>query len=216
VGDLLRYAQAHVGEPLLLSAESQARMREPQVSTLGGYERMCVTWFTNALSDGTPVYRHSGGTNGQIAGFWVVPRRRFALAVLTNASNGGILTREIYLQAIGAYLGVGDPDPEPVELPPERLAAAAGRYTSALADAVVELRDGALTVQMLPKGGFPKPDSPAGPTPPPVPLTFYDESCAVVREGGFRGARAELGGWEGGRPAWLRFGARARRRVDAV
>lgn len=215
VGDLLRYAQAHVGDPLLISAESQARMQAPQVSSLGAYEQVGLTWFTNAIG-GARVIRHSGGTNGQIAGFWVVPERRFALAVLTNASNGGLLTRELYLQAIGEYLGLADPDPAPAAAPPERLEAVTGRYSGALADGVVELRDGALTLQVLPKGGFPRPDSPAGPTPPPAPLQFYDDTCVVVPEGGFKGARGEFGGWEGGRPGWLRFGARARRRADAV
>jgi CubicO group peptidase (beta-lactamase class C family) len=215
VGDLLRYAQAHVGDPLLLAPESQARMQEVQVSTIGDYEQMCVTWFTNRLSDGAPVFRHGGGTNGQIAGFWVVPARRFALAVLTNASNGGILARELYLQAIGDYLGLADPEPPPVALPAERLQAATGRYTSALADAVVELRDGELLLQQLPKGGFPRPDSPPGPTPLPAPLRFTDERCVVVPAGPFQGARGEFGGWESGRPAWLRFGARARRRAEA-
>lgn len=216
VGDLLRYAQAHVGDTLLISNESQEHMQTPQVSTLGDYEQMCLTWFTNALSDGTRVIRHGGGTNGQIAGFWIVPDRRFALAVLTNASNGGLLARELFLQAIGDYLGLADSDPAPAAAPPERLEALTGRYAGALADAEVALAGGALTLSVFPKGGFPRPDSPPGPTPPPVPLALYSDTCAIVTEGGFTGARGEFGGWDGGRPTWLRFGARARRRVLAV
>jgi CubicO group peptidase (beta-lactamase class C family) len=217
VGDLLRYAQAHVGDPLLISAESQARMREPQASALGDDEQVCVTWFTNLLDDGaTRVYRHGGGTNGQTAGFWVVPARRFAVAVLTNASNGPLLYRELYLQALRDYLGLDERDPAPTTLAPERLAAMTGRYAGALADNVVELRDGALALQVFPNGGFPLPSSPPTPTPPPAPLSFYSDTCALVTEGAFKGSRAEFGGWSKGRPAWLRFGSRARRRADAL
>lgn len=214
VGDLLRYAQAHMGDPGLISAESQARMREPQVPALGDYERMCVTWFTNNLSDGTPVLRHSGGTNGQIAGFWVVPEQRFALAVLTNAGNGGLLTRELYLQAIRDYLALDDADPPSIDAPPARMQAVAGRYVGALQENLVELRDGQLYLQVVPKGGFPRADSPPGPTPPPAPLQFYNDGCVIVTEGMFTGARGEFGDWQDGRPAWLRSGARARRRAD--
>jgi CubicO group peptidase (beta-lactamase class C family) len=213
VGDLLRYAQAHTGDSGLLSAESQARLQEPQVAALGDYERMCVTWFSNELSDGTRVIRHSGGTNGQIAGFWVVPGRRFAMAVLTNAGNGGLLTRALYLQALRDYLGLDDADPQPIDVPPERMRAVAGRYAGALQDNVIELRDGQLWLQAIPKGGFPRADSPPGPTPPPAPLRFYDERCAIITEGVYAGARAEFGDWRDGRPAWLRSGARARRRI---
>jgi hypothetical protein len=214
VDDLLRYAQAHLGDALLLSTESQTCMQEPQASVVADDERICLTWFTNALSDGTRVIRHSGGTNGQIAGFWIVPARRFALAVLTNAGNGGMLTRELYLQAVRDYLGLDDGAPAPIDVPPERLEAVTGRYTGALQDLVVELGERGLIARAIPKGGFPHADSPPPPAPAPAPFAFYSESCVVVTEGGFKGARGEFGGWQNGRPAWLRFGARARLRSE--
>ncbi len=217
VGDLLRYAQAHFSGPSpILAAESRTAMQTPGVSTIGDDEHVGLTWFTNALSDGTRVIRHSGGTNGQIAGFWVVPEQHFALAVLTNASNGGLLTRPLYLQAIAGYLGLDDPDPAPVPLAPEHMRAVAGRYTSALADAIIEPGDDGLLLHMHPRGGFPRPDSPPGPTPPPTPLVFYTSTCVLATAGPFRGGRGEFGGWQNERPTWFRFGARARlREVEA-
>jgi CubicO group peptidase (beta-lactamase class C family) len=215
VGDLLRYAQAHFpGESPLLSAESRAQMQTPQASAIGDYEHVGLTWFMRNLG-GVRALRHSGGTNGQIADLWLVPSRGFALAILTNASNGGLLTRPLFLQAIGDYLGLDDPDPAPVAVPAERLRGVAGRYVGVLADGVVELADGGLVLHGIPKGGFPRRDSPPAPTPPPTPIAFYDDTCVVATEGPLKSSRGEFGGWEGGRPRWFRFGGRARLRQDS-
>jgi CubicO group peptidase (beta-lactamase class C family) len=214
VGDLLRYARAHFpGDSPLLSAESRAQMQSPQASAIGDFEHVGLTWFMRNLGEAKAL-RHSGGTNGQIADLWLVPSHGFALAVLTNASNGGQLARPVFLQAIGDYLGLADPDPAPVAAPPERLQAVAGRYPGALQDGIVEADGDRLILRLIPNGGFPRPESPPGPTPPPAPLSFYDETCAVVTEGPFKSSRAEFGGWKHGRPGWMRFGARARLRAE--
>jgi len=212
VGDLLRYAEAHM-DSRLLATESRAQMQAPAVPTLGEFEHVGLTWFVRQLG-GVRVIRHSGGTNGQIAGLWVAPEQGFALAVLTNASNGDLLTGALFAQALGDYLGLDDPAPAPVIAPPKRLEAATGLYRGALSDALLTRHDGALLLQITPRGGFPRTDSPPGPTPPPLPLAFSDERCLIATSGLQAGARAELGGWEGGRPAWPRFVGRARLRAD--
>jgi hypothetical protein len=97
----------------------------------------------------------------------------------------------------------------------ERLAAVRGRYVSALADAVVEAGEQGLVLRVTPQGGFPRPDSPPAPAPPPTPVVFYDDSCVVATEGPFKGGRGEFGGWQGDTPGWFRFGARARLRADS-
>lgn len=214
VGDLLRYARAHFpGESPLLAAESRAQMQAPQASAVGEYEHVGLTWFMRDLG-GARALRHGGGTNGQIADLWIVPERGFALAVLTNASNGGLLARPIFLQAIGDYLGLDDPDPAPVAAPAERLRAVTGRYVGALGDGVVELGDEGLVLKVVPKGGFPRPDSPPAPAPPPTPIAFYNDSCVIATAGPLQSSRGEFGGWERGRPGWFRFGGRARLRED--
>ena len=63
--------------------------------------------------DGTPVLRHSGGTNGQIAGFWIVPSRRFALAAAAPARERGVVAPagevEVTLPTGGFWGGHGEP-----------------------------------------------------------------------------------------------------------
>ena len=214
VGDLLKYAQAHFpGESPLLSAESRAQMQTPQASAIGDYEHVGLTWFMRDLG-GARALRHGGGTNGQITELCLVPSRGFAMAILTNASNGTQLIRPVFLQAISEYLGLDDPDPAPVAVPEERLRAVTGRYVGALSDGVVELGENGLVLHVITKGGFPKQDSPPAPPPPPTPMAFYNDSCVIATEGPTKSSRGEFGGWENGRPRWFRFGSRARFRQD--
>lgn len=214
VGDLLTYAQAHVSgaNPALLAAESLSQMQTPLVSSVSILDHVGLSWFMREL-DGVRVINHGGATNGQIAALWVVPARNFALATLTNAGNGGLLTRAVALQVLHAYLDLNDPEPVPAMVPAERLLAYCGRYVGALSDTLVELGDEGLTLQVLPKGGFPKPDSLPAPAPPLAPLALYADTLAVVSAGPLQGSRCEFGDWVDGRASWLRFGGRARLRA---
>jgi CubicO group peptidase (beta-lactamase class C family) len=212
VGDLLTYAQAHMpGGPLLSEASRQA-MQTPFVPAISILDHVGITWFIRDTA-GTRLLYHGGGTNGQSAGFWIAPEHGFALATLTNASSGPLFNRLMMLQALHDFLGIAERDPEPIAVAPERLAACVGHYTSNLGDTRVEQTDGGLTLHVIPKGGFPRRDSPPAPAPPPAPIAFYDDTCAIVTSGPLAGNRIEFGDWTAGRPAWMRFGGRARLRT---
>lgn len=214
VGDLLTYAQFHMGDGgELLPAELLRQMQAPTVSSVSILDHVGITWFSRAI-DGVRLIQHGGSTNGQMATLWAAPARGFAIAALTNASTGAQLYQEIVRQALRGYLGLDDADPQPIAAPAERLAACVGRYSAALADIEIARAGDALELRTIPKGGFPKADSPPPPAPPPAPLAFYSDSCAIITAGPQQGARAEFAFGPDGRAAWVRLGGRVRVRQD--
>jgi CubicO group peptidase (beta-lactamase class C family) len=109
--DLLRYARFHMGDGTaadgarLLARDALAQMQTPAVPAANG-EFVGITWFIKDI-DGARIVRHSGGTNGQTSAFVMVPARRFAIAVLTNAERGGELNSEVVRRGRKALGGVG-------------------------------------------------------------------------------------------------------------
>jgi CubicO group peptidase (beta-lactamase class C family) len=213
VGDLLSYAQAHMPGSALLSVASRTAMQTPLVSALSILDHVGLSWFIREVQ-GIRLINHNGATNGQIASLWIAPDHGFALAILTNASNGGLLTRPLMLQALEDVLGISQPDPTPISTTAEQRAACAGSYTSALSDSRVEATADGLVLHVIPKGGFPLRDSPPPPAPPPAQIALYSDTCAVITSGGLAGNLIEFGDWRAGRPHWMRLGGRVRLRVE--
>lgn len=209
VGDLLRYGRFHLGrEAGPLGAEAIARMREPQVETDEPGRSVGLTWFVRDL-DGMRLAEHGGGTNGQQSYFSIVPEAGFALAIVTNHAPGGSrLIREVSRLACRLYLGVDEPDAEPIELTPAQLGEYVGLYENPFADADVRLEDGRLVAHTIFKGGFPTKDSPPLPPEPPAPIAFYDADRVFVPEGTFEGSRGDFVRDAEGRIAWFRTGGR--------
>jgi CubicO group peptidase (beta-lactamase class C family) len=209
VHDLLRYARFHLGrEAGPLGAESIARMQEPQVETDEPGRTMALTWFVRELG-GIRLAEHGGGTNGQQSFFAIAPEAGFALAIVTNHAPGGNrLIRVVSRVARRLYLGVDEPDPEPLELAAGELAEYAGLYTNPFADADVRLEEGRLVAHTIFKAGFPTKDSPPLPPVPPAPLAFYGVDRVFVAEGTFEGARGDFVRDSEGRIAWFRSGGR--------
>ena len=82
-----------------------------------------------------------------------------------------------------------------------------------MSDLVLERADGRLQVRLLPKGGFPTPDTPPSPAPPPAPVAFASPDELFVTEGIFKGDRAVFLRDEDGHIRWLRAGGRIYRPV---
>jgi hypothetical protein len=129
------------------------------------------------------VVQHGGATNGQLSAFQMVPSRRFAITVLTNADKGGELHRNVTNWALKQYLGVEERKPPVVEISAEALREFVGRYASLGNDLEISLKDGGLEGQIIPKGGFPTKDSPPPPTPPPFAIGFLDRGNLLVTDG---------------------------------
>lgn len=213
VRDQLRYARFHLGDGTtadgtrLLAPETMALMQSPLVSAGSMAGSLGIAWMVKDVG-GTRLVRHGGATKGQLSAFVMAPGRDFAITVLTNANRGGELHNEVVKWALRHYLGVVEAEPVPLELSAAELAPYAGRYTSALSDAELSMRDGALVLQVIPKGGFPTRESPPGPTPPPVRLALLDEDRVVALDPPMKDSRGEFLRDGDGKIAWFRFGGR--------
>jgi hypothetical protein len=218
VRDQLRYARFHMGDGTaadgtrLLTPASINEMQTPRVPAADG-QFFGVTWFINQIED-TRIVRHGGATNGQLSAFVMVPARRFAITVLTNADRGGELNQIIVKLALREFLGIEQPNPVPLEATEQQLVAYTGRYESLLDSCELELRDGALVLQVTPKGGFPTKDSPASPTPPPTRLALCGDDCVIGLDEPFKDARGEFLRNPDGSIAWLRIGGRVHARAE--
>jgi CubicO group peptidase (beta-lactamase class C family) len=217
VGDLLRYAQLHLGDGTapggerLLSAEAVKLMQAPQVE-LTDRDSMGLSWMLRTV-DGRATVGHGGATNGQTALLTLVPDAGFAVAVLTNHMSGGQVLQDVTKEALRLHVGLNDPDPEALPRDASELAEYVGHYSAALTEYEVTAEDGRLVAQMTYRGGFPKPDSPPLPAPPPTPLAFYGDDLVFVPEGRFKGAKGRFLRDAEGRVAWLRAGARLHARA---
>jgi len=197
--DLLRYARLHLDPPPEL-----APMQEPQAPAANDGEWVGLTWYGE---DSFNTIRHGGGTMGQLSLLVLKPSTGFALAVLTNQSPGGLQVIQAALDAAG----MKKPDPEPVGgAPVERYA---GTY---------ELPGGRLTfspagdrmrVEEEDLGGFPTPESPPGPSPPPYEALFSSEDRWFVAEGPYKGMVGHFIRDADGDVVWLRVGGRLARRI---
>lgn len=215
--DLLVYARFHMGDGTaqdgtrVLSPESLAFMQSPLYSK-GSSGEMGLTWMLEAVG-GVRTVRHGGGTVGQQTTFVMVPSRNFALAVLTNADRGSELHGEATQWMLRRSLGLEDPEPAILNAPANQLASYAGRYTSAMNDLELTVRDGGFLLQRIPKGGFPNKERPAPPLPPPVRAALYGENLLIGLDEPMQGTRGEFLRDPDGAIAWLRLGSRAHRRV---
>ncbi len=215
VRSLLRYARFHLGmvsAPTVLSSEAVERMRRVILQKHGSDGRMALTWHLADI-DGVETVGHGGGTVGQISSLTMVPERGFALVVLTNAGRGGRLARTVRREAMRAYLGLTDSDPEASEASEAQLARYAGRYSRPFADLDLVFEDGALNARLTVKRGFPNRDSPPPPPSPFFALGLHVEDRLVVEEGPRKGALIEVVRLADGNIGWIRFGGRIYRRV---
>jgi hypothetical protein len=185
-------------------------MQAPQ-RPAAGIQHIGITWFISNL-DGTRIIEHGGGTNGQITQLTIAPDHGFAVIVFTNAGKGGEVCGAAVKTALKSYLQVTVPEPTPMESSPEQLAPYAGRYVSTMREMCLSVKDDALLLEITPKGGFPTPDSPPAPAPPPIRVRLYEQDKAVGVDPPSRGARLEFLRAEDGTVAWLRVGGRVHRR----
>jgi hypothetical protein len=164
---------------------------------------------------------HAGGVNGQISQMLIIPGQDFALVILTNGGNGGLLTREGVKLALREFLGITLTLPDPITVAPERLADYVGAYTSYGRDITVQmvgarraspLQNDEKTILMahaVLKGGFPTPDSPPPPRQaPPMPLVFYAPDHFFVSEGAYQEMKGDFLRDDNGGVYAIRFSGR--------
>jgi CubicO group peptidase (beta-lactamase class C family) len=205
--DQLRYAQFHLGDGArVLSKESIAMMQAPGDAGMLDI-KMGLAWMTTELGGVRRVY-HGGGTFGQISAFAMTPTRKFALALNTNSSSGGLLGLEIGKGLVDKFLGIDDPEPAEIPMTPAQMSEYSGRYLAGMGDIDIKTDAGKLMLQPLPKGGFPTKGTPAGPQPPPFRIGLISEDRVAMVEPPVKEIQGEFLRNPDGSIAWLRWGHR--------
>jgi hypothetical protein len=195
-------------------------MRTPQLPSANG-EWVGLSWFIRSVptEDGgsVQVIRHGGGTKGQLSTLQFVPDRQFAIAILSNSERGDEMEAHAVRWALEHYLGAREVDPAVRPAGAGELAAYAGRYRALGEDLVLTVTGEHLQVEFVPLGGFPTPDTPPMPAPPPLKAALKakgDDRCqglvlldepAVGQQGEFLR--------EDGQIVWLRLGGRLHAKV---
>lgn len=214
--DQMRYARFHLGDgsfagQRLLSAEAMADMQRPHFRANLG-RQMGLSWILKEYGE-TRAVLHGGATKGQLSVFLMVPSRRFAITVLTNADKGTILNDTIVAWALEHYLGLKEPELVHIELPTEKLGEYAGAYEAQLNRLELYVQDGRMMMQSIPKGGFPDVASPPTPPPPPSRVAFFAPDRAITLDEPLIDLKMEFLRDAAGRIEWLRT-SRLHRRAE--
>lgn len=214
VVSLLRYARFHMSDGEgVLSSESIHAMQQPQVQSNLAGEWRGLSWMLRDVGPAR-IVSHGGATHGQTATFQICPQHRFAITLLTNSDRGGELNGAIVKEALKLYLNAEVTQPAYVEMGASALAEFAGSYRAPENDLVLAIDDaGGLWMDIIPRGGFPKPDSPPGPKAPPCHIRFASRNLAYVLDGPAKGGTVEILRDEAGGIAWVRAGGRVHKRM---
>lgn len=135
----------------------------------------------------------------------LVPERNFALAIVTNANRGGVVTRKVSQWILKEYIGTAAPEPEPNKATDADLMKYAGLYQRPFADVEVTAQSGQLMLRLIQKQGFPSPDANISPPGPPVAYGLYTED-RIIQIGSPQ--RGEFIRKPDGTVGWLRIGGR--------
>ncbi|MEI8411775.1 MULTISPECIES: serine hydrolase domain-containing protein [unclassified Kribbella] len=218
--DQLRYARFHLGHaglPRLLSDRARVAMHSkpgPGGTLFVELDGVGVSWMLRPTAEGPTVVQHGGDWSGQHSGFLMVPRRDFAITLLTNSESGPALVAELFADdwALREFAGVSNLRAVPRELPPSRLAQYEGLYVAQQigfdgqpSEFGLELTadDGELVARLNGEVA--------------LRLAFYRKAYVLALDpaGQPTHVRANFVLGPDGQPQWLRYGGRLFRREPA-
>ncbi len=214
ITDLMTYARFHMGAGTnakgerILSRASLELMRTPQLRKQSTDDDIGLAWHLRTVGP-IRVAAHGGTLAGHILLLEIVPERNFALAILTNASNGWRLVQDVERAALKDYEGAtftknqaishrglvetlpvveaspAQPDPAPY----------LGQYRRPTNSVVVRAEAGHVRVQVMPDTGDSQPE---------MPIAFYGPDRAFVTDGPDRGQSVEFVRDANGSVKWIR------------
>jgi CubicO group peptidase (beta-lactamase class C family) len=219
VKDQLRYARFHMGDGTapngtqLLRPETLALMHTP-VTSAGGDEQIALSWFIAKVGD-IEVHKHGGSTFGQISAFMLAPAHKFAIVVVTNLDEGGLLNEAVTDWAFEYFLGAKRIAPPTLTVPAEQLAPYVGDYNAGLSSLELALPEAGETLIATFKyhtGGLFEKD------PPPIPnirFAFYGPDKVIGLDEPFKDMKGEFIRAKEGQIGWFRFGGRMATRQNS-
>ena len=157
---------------------------------------------------GTVVQR-----TGQQAYFFFIPDKDFALAILTNSDDGGIITTGVFNSALDVYFDTKIELPKLIKTPASELKEYVGRYRIGTECFDLKVKGKYLMYHHIPLGGFPTPDTPPGPVMPLMRFSFYEKDKVIGLDEPYRGALGDFIRDEKGKLQYFRIGGRAQRRL---
>lgn len=220
VHDLLKYARFHMGDgksasgKRVLSRKSLEAMRKVQVDA-GGRGDMGITWFIRHAGK-LKVCAHGGATNGQQAYLFFIPEKDFALAILTNSDDGGILTAQTFGWALERYFDIKLKTPKPIKTSALELKEYIGRYKIGTECFDLKVKGEHLIYHHIPLGGFPTPDAPPGPAMPAMRFAFYEKDKVIGLDEPYKDALGDFIRSENGKLQFFRVGGRAHRKISRL
>ena len=214
VRDLLKYARFHMsdGKKNVINGKSLRAMRLPQVDA-GPRGMMGITWFIRKVGDLT-IYAHGGATLGQQAYFSFIPDKDFACAILTNSEDGGIITAGIFNDALELYFHAKSKLPKPIKIPAKGLEEFVGRYQIGTECFDLKVKGKHLIYHHIPLGGFPRPETPPGPTRPRMRFAFYEQDKVIGLDEPYKDALGDFLRDEKGKLQFFRIGGRAHQKMN--
>ncbi len=212
VKDLLAYGRFHMGSGKgILKKESLEAMRVKQVNA-GLRGDMGITWFIREVGN-VKFYGHGGATHGQQAYFFFIPTEDFALAILTNSDEGGIINANALGWALDLYFNAKAQSPKPIEKPVKEIKEYLGRYKIGTECFDLKLKGKTIMYHHIPLGGFPMPETPPGPAMPPMRFAFYEADKMIGLDEPYKGALGDFIRDEKGHVEYFRIGARAHKKI---
>ena len=195
----------------IIKRKTLEAMRRKQVNA-GGRGDMGITWFLR-YADNLTAYAHGGATHGQQAYFFYIPEKDFALAILTNSDDGGILTAKTFGWALELYFNIKLKSPKPIETPVVELKEYIGRYEIGTECFDIKVKGKYLIYHHIPLGGFPTPDTPPGPARPSMRFAFYEKDKLIGLDEPYDGALGDILRNDKGRVEYFRVGGRAHKKI---
>jgi hypothetical protein len=174
-----------------------------------------ITWFIHKSGPIT-YYGHGGATHGQQAIFMYVPEKEFALAILTNSDEGGILNNKATNTALELYFNAKIELPKPAHMPSSELKEYTGFYRIGTEAFDLKMKDGFLVYHHIPLGGFPTPDTSPGPAMPLMRFSLYKKDLVIGLDEPMKGAFGDFIRDEKGKLKYLRVGGRAHKKISRL
>lgn len=219
VEDLLKYAKFHLcidssKSENILSKETRQLMQESHYSIQKDKHNWGLSWDIRKF-DKDIVISHGGGMNGQIALFLLVPSKKFALVILSNADLGRQLIKDIQKWCLKEYLNIKTPPIKTIDVTQKEMEELEGRYIfPKIGFTDIAILGETLVAQDTYTGGFPTEDTPPPPAPPPYRLAFTEVDNLVVLDGEGKDFEAQIIRDNNGKFSFLRMAGRLHIRSD--